>query len=385
MQLLYGFSAEQIQAHHMAHTASEIYRQPQTWLSIYEQIDQRRDEIKAFMQQFGPETQVIFTGAGSSGFIGDALAPLIKKESPFKHVASIHTTDIVATPDQYLVPTHKTLLVSFGRSGNSPESVAAVELAEQCIQEVYHLIITCNTQGKLAKFCNPRTLNLTFPEIEDLSFAMTSSVSGMMLAAYSIFSIQTDHRDTIQQLAAYADTFNNQAYHSIFNMVNEDIQRLVVLGSGHLYGAARESALKTTELTAGKIATRYDTPMGFRHGPKSFLDEQTVILYFLSASAYTQQYDLDMLQELSLSKKYKLVVVSDLYQPAAADLADLYLYNANTKALPEGFAPYMPLLVAQIFSLKAALCKGCTPDNPFPSGEVNRVVKGVTIHPYPGL
>lgn len=380
MDKLFGFTADEMKIRNMINTASEIARQPKTWISIYDKIINRHDEISKFLSKFEDETRIIFTGAGSSGFVGDSLEPIIRKNSRFKHVESIHTTDIVSNPQQYLVGNLKTVLVSFGRSGNSPESVAALELAEEIIDEVYHIIITCNPEGKLALISNDRTLNITLDEIEDLAFAMTSSVTGMMLAAYTIFCIEKDYNEDVKKLAISGKKIIEEKYETIFEALDTKANRLVVLGSANLYGAAREGALKSTELTAGKISTRYDTPMGFRHGPKSFLNEKTVILFFASNNKYTLKYDLDMLQELSIAKKHKLIVVSDSYEKEVEKFADIYLYNDYE--LPEEFTAFIPILVAQIYSLKASLLLECTPDNPFPTGEVNRVVKGVTIYEY---
>lgn len=382
MNTIFGFNDELMKEKKMFYTATEIARQPESWKSIYKAIDRRRDEIQHFMKVFDGQTRIIFTGAGSSGFIGDALAPIIRKDFAYSQVESIHTTDIVANPEQYLVKDKKTLMVSFGRSGNSPESVAALQLAEAYIEDVYHMIITCNPKGKLAQIANERTLILTFSEIEDLAFAMTSSVTGMMLAAYGAFGIKADYSQMVERIAEMGTQMIQEQYRDIFQIMTPEINRLVVLGSANLYGAAREGALKSTELTAGQMATRYDTPMGFRHGPKSFLNEKTVILFAASNNPYTRQYDLDMLRELSFSKKSKLVVISEAYDAQIADLADVYLYGAETAMLPEAFTAYMPILLAQIFSLQASLMMGCTPDNPFPTGEVNRVVQGVVIHPF---
>lgn len=382
MNTIFGFNDELMKEKKMFYTATEIARQPESWKSIYKAIDRRRDEIQHFMKVFDGQTRIIFTGAGSSGFIGDALAPIIRKDFAYSQVESIHTTDIVANPEQYLVKDKKTLMVSFGRSGNSPESVAALQLAEAYIEDVYHMIITCNPKGKLAQIASERTLILTFSEIEDLAFAMTSSVTGMMLAAYAAFGIKADYSQMVERIAEMGTQMIQEQYRDIFQIMTPEINRLVVLGSANLYGAAREGALKSTELTAGQMATRYDTPMGFRHGPKSFLNEKTVILFAASNNPYTRQYDLDMLRELSFSKKSKLVVISEAYDAQIADLADVYLYGAETAMLPEAFTAYMPILLAQIFSLQASLMMGCTPDNPFPTGEVNRVVQGVVIHPF---
>ena len=40
------------------------------------------------------------------------------------------------------------------------------------------------------------------------------------------------------------------------------------------------------------------------------------------------------------------------------------------------------VLVAQLFALETSISLGLTPDSPSPSGQVNRVVQGVTVHPY---
>jgi tagatose-6-phosphate ketose/aldose isomerase len=42
------------------------------------------------------------------------------------------------------------------------------------------------------------------------------------------------------------------------------------------------------------------------------------------------------------------------------------------------------VLVAQLLGLSYSLQLGATPDNPFPSGTVNRVVQGVRIHEFDG-
>ncbi|MGZ7186146.1 SIS domain-containing protein, partial [Streptococcus pyogenes] len=55
---------------------------------------------------------------------------------------------------------------------------------------------------------------------------------------------------------------------------------------------------KILELTAGKIATMYESPLGFRHGPKSFINNKTLVILFASNDAYTRQYDVDLLNEV---------------------------------------------------------------------------------------
>ncbi|MGZ7215568.1 SIS domain-containing protein, partial [Streptococcus pyogenes] len=81
-------------------------------------------------------------------------------------------------------------------------------------------------------------------------------------------------------------------------LVDLDFDRVIYLGAGGFYGLSHESQLKILELTAGKIATMYETPLGFRHGPKSLINENTIVIEYISNDAYTKRYDVDLLNEV---------------------------------------------------------------------------------------
>ena len=164
-------------------TSKEIFQQPETWLKTFEQVKREKDQIKALIDKVisNDDYDIILTGAGTSEFVGNSIFPYLSPLNNFK-VKSYGTTDIVACPEDYLSRTKPTLLISFGRSGNSPESVAAVECANTVCDNIYHLFVTCNHEGALSKFAegkdNCYAINLT-PETHDQSFAMTSSYSNM--------------------------------------------------------------------------------------------------------------------------------------------------------------------------------------------------------------
>ena len=86
-------------------------------------------------------------------------------------------------------------------------------------------------------------------------------------------------------------------------MASSGYERVVYLGSGPLKGLAHESSLKLLELTAGEIVTYFESPLGFRHGPKSILDDRTLAVFYISGDPYTRKYDLDLLAELKRSMR----------------------------------------------------------------------------------
>ena len=127
----------------------------------------------------------------------------------------------------------------------------------------------------------------------------------------------------------------------------------------------------------------YDTPLGFRHGPKSIIDDNTITVVYLSDNAYTRQYEVDLIKEMSGQRKgNKIVAVSSHADDAVAALVDymvVYDLAGETESVLLGLDD---ILFAQTLAVLKSLSMGITPDNPCPTGEVNRVVKGVTLYPY---
>ena len=133
------------------YTAQEIYQQPATWAKTIAQIKNEKEALKSFLEPVltGGDVEIIFTGAGTSEYVGNAVYSYVNRYTDF-HASSYASTDIVETPENYLSRNKKTLLINFARSGNSPESVGSVQMAEEvCKENVSHLFITCNENGAL--------------------------------------------------------------------------------------------------------------------------------------------------------------------------------------------------------------------------------------------
>lgn len=371
------------------YTTREIHQQPATWEKTYDQIVEMKDEIKEFIDKVikCDDFDVILTGAGTSEFVGNSLFSYLNKKLNYK-VKSYATTDITASPENYISKDKPTLLISFGRSGNSPESIGALDSAEAVSDNIYHLFVTCNKNGALSKRAlnNKKCLaiNLT-DETHDQSFAMTSSFTNMYLAVLLVFNIDNikEIKNEISVIMTNANTLVNERFDYFKKVVDEyDFDRIVYLGSNTLKGIAQESALKMLELTAGKVVTMYDTPLGFRHGPKSIVDDKTLTVIFLSDFEYTRKYEIDLLKEMSLQRKgNKILVISNKKYVDVNNLADFY-YTFDSSYLDNVFVGLDYIVCAQLIALFKSLSLDITPDNPCPTGEVNRVVKGVTLYPY---
>lgn len=370
-------------------TAKEIIQQPDTWRESVKNLIKNKIEIKSFIDSFlsKKEFRIILTGAGTSAFAGEVCEPYLTSLLN-KRVEAIATTDLVASPKSYFIKDIPTLLVYFARSGNSPESVHAVNLASQLVDDLYQIVITCNENGKLAKNTvndEKSLLLLMPPQTNDLGFAMTSSFTTMVLNAMAVFNIDNieNFSSDVDKLSNSVNDFIENNIEKVTSLANEDFERIVYLGSSTSKGIARESALKVLELTAGKVNASYDTPLGFRHGPKSVVDDKTVSVIYISNDEYTRKYDLDLAKEMLAHKKNdKVVIVGDNIEEDILNKAD-YVFNVeniNYTVENEVLLPLQQIIFGQMLSLLKSVNLGITPDNPCPTGEVNRVVQGVILH-----
>lgn len=371
-------------------TTMEIKQQPQLWKETFQIIKDKQAEILSFLQKINhhhKRARIIFTGAGTSAYVGDTITPYLKEKlnESIWEVMSVPTTTLVSNPYQFLKRDIPTLLVSFARSGNSPESIAAVELAKKLVNPLYQLTITCAREGKLAQKAkgDDNNLLLLMPtKSNDQGFAMTGSYTCMTLAALLVFDPQNnEYKENIVSTLCEMGKSVVERAREIQTFVDSDFNRLVYLGSGSLEGLAREAQLKILELTAGQITTAFDSSLGFRHGPKSFVHEQSTVFVFVSNHFYTRQYDLDILNELK-EDGVALQICSIEVKGATNFAGESFQFNEEAREIPDAYLALPYVMVAQIIALMSSVKIGNKPDTPSPSGTVNRVVKGVTIYGY---
>ena len=371
-------------------TVREIRQQPELWLEAFEYFKEKSHEIAEFLRTIKEKHQqvrVIFTGAGSSAYVGDTIVPYLKQvgdEAAYDFQA-VATTNLVSNPGNYFKKEVPTILVSFARSGNSPESIASVALGKKIVADFYQITITCSPEGELAQKAKGDSDNLLLlmpARSNDQGFAMTGSFTCMTLTATLIFDPSPEQvkEEYVQHIVEMAlQTFTREG--ELQTLINEDFNRVIYLGSGPLAGIAREVQLKILELTAGKIATAFDTSLGFRHGPKSFVDDKSLVFLFVSNDAYTRKYDLDMLEELK-ADQVAHTVCSVAVSHENNFTGTNYTFDNVFHNVPDAYLALPYTVFGQIISMLSALKVENKPDTPSPSGTVNRVVKGVVIHAY---
>jgi tagatose-6-phosphate ketose/aldose isomerase len=368
------------------YTAKEIAGQPALWLKLIDLFKNKENEIITFLNTCLPLTdRIVLTGAGTSAYVGLTLQATFQKQ--FEVVTqAVPTTDLVTHPEDCFSEKERILLVSFARSGNSPESVAAVNLADQLCLECFHLIITCDEKGELANYSgsSQKLILVLPPESNDKSLAMTGSYSGMILSGLLVSRINCleEAFRQVEIISKYGQRILSEYTGKLKALGELNFLRAVFLGSGPFFGTATESHLKVQELTDGDIICKCETYLGFRHGPKAIVDSTTLVIYLFSNNTYAGLYENDLVLDMSKGQKPLLQVA--VCETAPENLIfDLCIQLSDKgKQVDEDMLTVCSIMPGQIIGFFKSIHNGHKPDSPSDSGAISRVVEGVKIYEY---
>jgi len=165
------------------------------------------------------------------------------------------------------------------------------------------------------------------------------------------------------------------------NLANRVEDRVVLLGSPPLFGWAQEGALKVLEMTAGRFPVMAETYLGLRHGPMSFVRPNTAVICLLSNDRAVRIYEEDLAREL---RKKKLGYLVGICHDGDIDQTSGQLFDEVIPPLlpqaPDDVRTPFEILGLQLFGYHLSVRAGLDPDNPSPSGVINRVVQGIRIY-----
>jgi len=255
------------------HTLREICQQPLTWLETASRMSARAAVIEASLAAVdsdGALGAVVLTGSGSSLYAGECLSLALQSALGIP-VQPVSAGMVLTHPTGCLSARLPSLMVSFARSGNSPESCGAVDAVREALPACRHLVITCSGQGRLATRYrdDPRVATVVLDDRTcDRSLVMTSSFTNMVLAG-QVLGMTRDpdgYRARGATLARLGGELLLRYADALARVARAEYRSAVYLGSGCRYGSARESALKMLEMTAGEVTTFPETYLGLRYG-----------------------------------------------------------------------------------------------------------------------
>lgn len=347
------------------HTRGEIAQQPELWLTTPQLVQQTVNRLGLATLLSG--ARVLITGAGTSAYAASAIA------AAWPRAVAVPSTDLLVDTERYIGETE--VLISIGRSGNSPESLAVVERVNSLRPQIVQIAITCNREGALAKSPLVRSILLD-PRTDDKSLVMTSSFSNLVISGLCL--CKPTQGEQITALAAEKAILHfSEIDSTMHRLANQVKDRIVFLASSPMLSWAQEGSLKSEEMTAGRFPILAETFLGLRHGPMSFVHKDTVVLCLLSNDALRRKYEIDLVRELREKKIGYLVGIG--CKDSESSLFDASLPAMSSEGDDEFRVPF-EILGPQLLGYHLSHRVGLNPDNPSQSGIITRVVQGVMIH-----
>ena len=364
------------------HTLREILQQPSTWLDTGERMLSKAPELSRRMEGI---RSLVLTGSGSSEYAGDCVRLALQNALGIS-TQTVGGGALLTHGAGAIPPERPGLMISLARSGDSPESVGAVSLMLESEPQIRHMVITCNQEGRLATTYrnDPRVQVIALDErTNDRSLVMTSSFTNMVLASRSLGLLHAPdrYRTLCWELSGRADALLKTSFDTLARVAGRNFGRALFLGSGSRFGAARESALKMLEMTAGRVVAMSETYLGLRHGPMSSIHSDTFVVCFLSSDPQVRAYESDLIRELNRKKLGlgKLIFGEHIPQNLAGP-TDVMLECGGSATLADEDWPILDVIVGQILAFFKCREEGLQPDSPSSDGVINRVVQGFALH-----
>lgn len=337
------------------HTYREIMGQFAAWEATMNEVLNQQQRLERFLQEEGFE-EVVFTGCGSGYYLSLAATAAFQAITGVRSSA-VPASEIFFYPERSLMQEDATLLVAVSRSGETTETLQAVETFRRRGGERV-LAISCYQESALVKSAS---FSLVAKKAREKSVVQTGSFSSMLLAAQLCAAIaagRTNHQVELKALPTHGARVMGES-HPLIRRTAEDERytQFFFLGSGGYYGLACEASLKMKEMSLSQAEAFHS--LEFRHGPKSMLAENSLVIALLSNSA--MRYEVPLLAELKGYGGQVLALVERGSKDELGGVDYVIPLHSGLSELARGFLFIPPL---QLLGYYRAMAKGLDPDRP---------------------
>ena len=336
-----------------ASTLIEILSQPLCWTTCLQDL-RESGRLHRIATNFSQAPEWLFVGCGSSYYVAQAAAASLSALTR-KPARAVPASEILLFPELVLVP-EGCVPVLISRSGRTSEVLKAAEVLRA--RGIATLGISCAPGQKLEALV---TNAMVLPAADEQSTVMTRSFTTMLMALQALAATISGREDFLavqKAITQPAEKLLDALPRRVCKFVEQhEFTDYVCLGQGPLFGIACESALKLTEMSLS-YGQSFHT-LEFRHGPKSIVSKETLIMFLLSESGFKSE--VEVLEEIKALGGTTMVVTNRANERirAAADL----LIELETQ-LPELARLPLYLPAQQLMGLYTGLKKGLDPDNP---------------------
>lgn len=331
------------------HTYTEIITQADAWEGSLAAVRDQADALATWLNR--PWGETVFTGCGSTYYLSLSAATIWRRWTGLA-ARGAPASEVWLFPDTALPATAAPLVVAVSRSGETTETLRAMDVYE-ARQGRDWLTIGCYAGRPLGERA---PLAVIGRATEEGSVAQTRSFTAMLVMAQAV-ALLAARRDLarLDPLPDAARRLIGQ-YEGLAKLLGEDmtIQRFTFLGSGVYYGLACEAMLKMKEMSLSGSEAFHS--LEFRHGPKSVVGSDMLVVGLVSND--TRDQEAAVLAEIRDLGATVLAIAED----AEGLPADYHVSLAS--GLDDATRAPLALPVLQLLAYYRAMAKGLNPDSP---------------------
>ncbi|WP_131114128.1 SIS domain-containing protein [Lichenihabitans psoromatis] len=212
-------------------------------------------------------TDYVIVGCGTSYYLAQIVAASFNLKG--LSAKAVPGAEWARRRKAYVVDDSRTHVIALSRSGESTETVQAVEVSRAA--GLTTTAITCAEGSSIVRAAATTIYAETHP---GEGIVMTSSASLMLLEGLRLAGIAMSPSLAAEALAILDKT------DATLKAALQGRSHFVYLGAGALYGLAEEGALKLQEMSISYSQAYH--PMEYRHGPISLVDDKTFVVMLYS-------------------------------------------------------------------------------------------------------
>ncbi len=334
------------------HTLREIRAQAAAWEDTFRRIEAAAPGLK---EAVGEAEEIVFAGCGSAFNISHAVAPFAQAALG-RTCRAVQSSDLALNPGMFLNPRRRTLAVVYSRSGDTTESVLALRTARAAGCRT--VAITCFPASAMAR---EASLPIALEGASEKSVTTTRSLTSMVLAGSYLAALCAGDAGKVRQLQELPRlaTGMMERFERTGREIaeNPSIRKYAFVGSGTLYGLAREAQLKIKEMVL--LPADSYVSLDYQHGPMSNVDRGMLVTILQSDAG--RAWDFELLRNMKALGGVTLLLC-DRDRDGYREYAD-YLVEMES-GLGDGLRDvlYMPTL--QFMAWYKSMAAGCDPDRP---------------------
>jgi glutamine---fructose-6-phosphate transaminase (isomerizing) len=355
----------------------EIFEQPK---SIYDSMRGRFDPVnltfamrslEEYASKIKNLDRIIIVACGTSwhaGLVGEYL---------IEEFGRIPVEVEYASEFRYRNPviSEKDLVIAISQSGETADTLAALELAKEKGATIYGI---CNVVGSsIPRLTHAGAYTHAGPEIGVASTkAFTAQVTVLTLLALGIAEIRgTIVRERLREMFAELEVIPKKVEALLASChekckeiaaIYKDAPNCLYLGRGYNFPVALEGALKLKEISY--IHAEGYPAAEMKHGPIALIDEEMPIVVIATKHNYYEKV-VSNIQEVKARKGQIIAIVTE-GDEKVAEMADHFIEIPDTE---DCLTPILATIPLQLLSYYIAVMRGCNVDQP------RNLAKSVTV------